>query len=242
MNINRLVMLSSCLLLAGCAASPPHTARGPVVPAYADEAQLQAGAQAVVDAFAAEVQRVHGRPLADRPTVEVRNTPQLIFFNGRDNVVVVPWWATAPGSMHGTFRVFAGGDDARARHLFNAFFNRFLIAHEAAHWYQARAGRREATLYANENMANRLAVAFWRTQPDGERLLDELEGLTASAVAALPDPTPPGEEPAAYFGANYQVLAREPLKYGYYQFRFMADALRDRSQLDFATMVAPQAK
>ena len=41
----------------------------------------------------------------------------------------------------------------------------------------------------------------------------------------------------AYFGANYQMLGREPLKYGFYQFRFMRDALRDRSNLDFARMV-----
>ncbi len=31
---------------------------------------------------------------------------------------------------------------------------------------------------------------------------------------------------------------RDPLKYGYYQFRFMSEALRDRSRLDFAKMVA----
>lgn len=121
-----------------------------------------------------------------------------------------------------------------------AFFNRFLIAHEAAHWFQARADRREATLYENENVANRIAVAFWRTQPQGERFLAELEQLAAAAAANLPDPTPPGESPVTYFGANYQTLGRDPLKYGHYQFRFMVDALRDRLQLDFAGIVGRQ--
>ena len=46
-----------------------------------------------------------------------------------------------------------------------------------------------------------------------------------------------GEDPVACFGANYRALGRESLKYGYYQFRFTAEALRDRRQLDFAAMV-----
>ncbi|HEX2188046.1 MAG TPA: hypothetical protein VHG51_04075 [Longimicrobiaceae bacterium] len=207
------------------------------MPVYADTAELRAGAQQVADAFGAEVARARGTPLGATPTVEVRNTPQLISFNGRTNTIVVPWWETSPAEMRTVFRTFAGGGDAEAEHLFRAFFNRFLIAHEAAHWFQAQADRREPTLYENENTANRLAVAFWRTQPDGERFLAELERLASRASGSLADPTPPGEDPVAYFGANYQALAREPLRYGYYQFRFMADALRDRSQLDFARVV-----
>ena len=34
-----------------------------------------------------------------------------------------------------------------------------------------------------------------------------------------------------------QALGRDPLKYGYYQFRFMRDAIRNRAQLDFSEMV-----
>ena len=104
--------------------------------------------------------------------------------------------------------------------------------------FQAHMNRREPTLYDNENVANRFAVAFWRTQPGGEPFLAELERLATRAAANLPDPTPAGADPIAYFGANYQALGRDPIKYGYYQFRFMRDALRDRAGLDFARMVA----
>ena len=225
--------------LAGCA-SPAPRAPSParLVPVYADTAQLRVGAQQVVNAFVAEVTRARGVPLGTAPTAHVRNTPQLIFFNGQQNQIVVPWWATAAPEMHGVFRSFAGGSDADAEYLFRAFFNGFLIAHEAGHWFQSNARQRSATLYESENMANRFAVAFWRTQPNGEALLGELERLAATAFANLQDPTPAGEDPVAYFGANYQALGREPLKYGYYQFRFMRDAIRDRSQLDFAKMVS----
>ena len=211
---------------------------GPAVfEVYADTIQLREGAQAIFDAFAAEVARARGAALFETPAVAVRNTPQLIFFSRNANQVVVPWWGTLPPEMGPVFRTFAAGGDAEAEHLFRAVFNRFLVAHEAAHWFQAHAGRQQPTLYENENAANRIAVAFWRTQPGGERFLAEMERLTAGAAAALTDPTPAGEHAVAYFGANYQTLGADPLKYGYYQFRFMRDAVRDRGRLRFADMV-----
>lgn len=239
LSVVTLVLLGALSSPAG-AAEPGPAPTAPaqaVVPAPTDAESLQSTAQSIVDAFAAEVAAARGAPLGPTPVVGVRNTPQLIFFDGEANGIVVPQWETQPEPMRAVFRTFAGGGDAEAERLFRAFFNRFLVAHEAAHWFQARAGRTEATLYANENSANRLAVAFWRTQPDGGRLLAELEQLAAGAAAALPDPTPPGEDPVAFFGENYQALGADPLKYGHYQFRFMADAMRQRSQLDFARMV-----
>ena len=219
---------------AAATSAPP----APPAPAHADTAALRADAQAIVTAFAAEIARARGASLGDAPSVQVRNTPQLIFFGATANQVVVPLWETQPPAMRTVFGTFAGGGDAEAERLFRAFFNRFLVAHEAAHWFQARAGRRAPTLYENEDMANRLAVAFWRTQPGGEPFLAELERLATQAAANLSDPTPPGEDAVAYFGANYQTLGRDPLKYGYYQFRFMRDALRERGQLDFARMTS----
>jgi hypothetical protein len=240
MNLKRL-LLPGALLLLGCAASAartPLSALEPTVAIQADAPDLRSEAQAVVAAIVAEVNRVRGGPSADVPTVEVRNTPQLIFFSRKANQIVVPSWADAPPGIRAVFATFAGGGDAEAERFFRLFFNRFLIAHEAGHWFQAHVNRREATLYENENAANRFAVAFWRTRPDGERFLAELERLATRAAANLPDPTPAGDDPVAYFNANYQALGRDPIKYGYYQFRFMRDALRDRARLDFASMVA----
>jgi len=154
----------------------------------------------------------------------------------------VPWWDAVPPEMRGVFRTFAAGGDAEAERLFRLFFNRFLVAHEAGHWFQFHANRREPPLYENERMANRFAVAFWRTQPGGEAFLAELEQLATRAAANLPDPTPAGDDAVAFFGANYQALGREPLQYGYYQFRFMRDALRDRAQLDLARMVTADGR
>ena len=59
--------------------------------------------------------------------------------------------------------------------------------------------------------------------------------IAADSLAASVTPLPAA---AAYFGTHYQELGADPMKYGYYQFRFMADALRMREQLDFAKMAA----
>jgi len=239
--MNKLIFfaLTLAILMTGCASNPsvPNNSTGQIQTTYTSAEQLQSGAQAIVNDFAAGVDRVRGGKPLIAPTVEVKNTPELISYHEDSNRITVPWWATQPAEMRAVFRRFSVGTDIEAEQFFNAFFNGFIIAHEAAHWFQSKANQSEPTLYSNENQANRIAVAYWRTKPGGDQFLAHLEELANRAAASVPNPTPPGEDPVAYFGANYQLLAEDPLKYGYYQFRFMADAIHNRSQLDFVEMV-----
>jgi hypothetical protein len=206
------------------------------IPEYPDAATLQAGAREAVEAFARAVATL-GLELGDPPAVEVRSTPMLIFFSPGANQITVPWWDDLPPEHHALFESW-GGDRAGGKRLFRALFHRFLVIHEAGHWLQSRSDQRKATLYENEVDANRIAVAFWRTTPDGEAFLAEVETLLERCVATTPDPTPPGEDAAAFFLANYQELGRDPVRYGYYQFRFMLDAVRERDGLNLADWVA----
>ena len=236
--------LLCAIAMSGCAAgTTPSAAASPATTqAPADDAaQLRIRAQAIVTAFAAETTRTRGASLGSAPTVIVANTPQLIFFDFEPNTITVPDWSTQPAGLREAFKTFAGGGDAEAERLFRAFFNRFLVAHEAGHWLQYKTWDPRSgppAMYRHEQDANELAVAFWRTQPGGEAFLAELQQLAERATAALPDPTPQDEDAAAYFDAHYRELGADPMKYGYYQFRFMADALRMREQLDFAKMAA----
>ena len=237
------LLLSCAMAMTGCLpaamAATPAPAPAVAQETAGDALPLRARAQAIVAAFAAETARARGASLGDGPAVEVKNTPQLITFDFQSDTLAVPDWDTQPAGLHEMFKTFAGGGDADAERFFRAFFNRFLVAHEAGHWLQYRTWKGGSPdLYKFEQDANQLAVAFWRTQPGGEAFLAELQRLAEGAVAALPDPTPHGEDPAAYFGANYAALGADPLKYGYYQFRFMADALRMRERLDFARMAS----
>ena len=56
----------------------------------------------------------------------------------------------------------------------------------------------EATLYGNENASNRLAVAFWRTQPGGEPFLTELERLATTRPPTSTTPRRPAKTPLTY--------------------------------------------
>jgi len=207
-----------------------------VIPLHADTAGLRATAQSVINSFHARAAAA-GLDLGVVPAVEVRSTPQLIFYSPNNGKIVMPWWDDVAPEVRTVFARLGGGD-AEGEQVFRAFFHRFFLAHEAGHWLRYRSDTRKETLYAGEDDANRIAVAFWRTQPDGEAFLAELERMLAGIVARIPDPTPAGEDPVAYFGANYQELGRDPMKYGYYQFRFVLDAVRERSTLDLDTILA----
>jgi hypothetical protein len=229
-----LALLGACSAAAPRSASPPSAAD--LFPSPADTVELRRYAQAIVDEFG-EQAAAAGFDLGPVPTVEVRNTPVLIYYSG--SKIVMPWWDELPAQQRAMFTLF-GGDEGEGERIFRAFFYRFLVAHEAGHWFQARTETRQPTLYENENMANRVAVAFWRTQPGGKAFLAELERMLVGIVDRVPDPTPPGEDPVSFFGANYRALAEDGVGYGYFQFRFIRDAVRDRDRLRLADM-APAA-
>lgn len=207
-----------------------------VIPLHADTAGLRATAQSVINSFHARAAAA-GLDLGVVPAVEVRTTPQLIFYSGQNGKITMPWWDDLTPEVRSVF-AHLGGGEPEGEQVFRAFFHRFFLAHEAAHWLRHRSETNATTRYAREDDANRVAVAFWRTQPDGEAFLAELERMLVGIVGRIPDPTPAGEDPVAYFGANYQELGRDPMKYGYYQFRFVLDAVRERSTLDLDTILA----
>lgn len=240
--MNKLTAILGAALLvasfpgASTAQQVAKASAAPTIPTYADTAQLRAAAQAVVNDFHARTVAA-GLDLGPVPVVEVRTTPQLIFYSPSAIKIVAPWWDDLPPEVRQVFAHFGGGD-AEGERVFRAFFHRFFLAHESGHWLRYRSETRRETLYANEDDANRIAVAFWRAQPDGEAFLAELERMLVGIVSRIPDPTPAGQDPVEFFGASYQELGRDPMKYGYFQFRFVLDAVRERSRLDLATIMA----
>jgi hypothetical protein len=235
-------LILALALTGACSAATAQSTSAPraadLFPSPADPTELRRYAQAIVDEFGAQAAAA-GFDLGPAPAVEVRTTPALIYYSGSQAKIGMSWWDELSAEQRAVFTLF-GGDEAEGERIFRAFFYRFLLAHEAGHWFQARTDSRQPTLYENENMANRIAVAFWRTQPEGEAFLWELERMLDEIVARVPDPTPPGEDPVAFFGANYRALAESGVGYGYFQFRFMRDAVRDRERLHLRDM-APAA-
>ncbi len=232
-----------CAFACASCATKPHNSSTPTSQTAASSGfspeRLQSQTQVITDAYAMQVATARGATLDQSPTIVIKATPQLISYDPETNNITVPAWAEQPEPVKAVFRKFSGGNEVETEKFFSLFFNQFLVAHEASHWFQQKTWKgTPPELYSLENDANRLAVAFWRTQPNGEEFLAELQVLAENAYKALPDPTPPGHDAADFFGQNYQELGADPIKYGYYQFKFMADALRDRSQLNFDRMVS----
>lgn len=199
---------------------------------YLDEEGLRLAAQDIVDRFSVQVEGL-GVDLGVPPTVVVDTSAVLIYYNPSFKRIGVPFWEAVDAERKVVFSVFAGGDPEAGEVLFRASFNKFLVAHEAGHWLQHWGEMLEfrGNLFAGEAHANQVAVAFWMTQPGGEAFLEALEPMFQVAVDQLPDPTPPGEDPVEFFNRNYVELGPDPMRYGYYQFRMMLDAVQQRSTL-----------
>ena len=50
---------------------------------------------------------------------------------------------------------------------------------------------------------------------------------------------PQGEDPHAYFEANYEKLSNDPAAYGWYQGAFMRAAWAEKDKADFCALVNP---
>lgn len=197
--------------------------------------QLRAEAAAVVERYASRV-RAAGFTPSYVPVVRVQTAAGLIFFTREERSITVPLWPEVPEEARAIFTHLGGGDAAEGERLFRALFNWFFIPHEATHWLREEYGA-ELDHYASEVEANDLAVAFWAGDAANEPRLALLEALLERVVRRMPDPTPAGMSPREYFNTRYEELGQDPMKYGYFQFKFALDSLRRRSQLDFAAEV-----
>jgi hypothetical protein len=101
--------------------------------------------------------------------------------------------------------------------------------------------RNGGRLYDGEVHANRVAVAFWLTQPGGKARMERLMSAVEIVESHLPSPVPEGQDRIAYFEANYEKLGSNPPAYGWYQFRMFLDAWALRDDKDFKTLLAQGA-
>lgn len=206
----------------------------PFVPIDATPDHVQSAARQIASSFVVAVSEFLDQAVVT-PSIEVRNTPNLAYFDHRSWTIVLAHWPTLDQASRRFFLDLAEtGEDAAA--LFVGLFNDFLVAHEMAHWFHRTLGI-ELDRYSSEREANDIAVAFFLSSEDGETRLLALRPRLEEALARLSDPTPPGANETDFFNAQYAVLARNPYLYGYYQFRFILDSIDRRAELDFASLM-----
>lgn len=205
----------------------------------ATPARVQTVAEQIVFSFAAAAGEILDGAVG-APSVEVRNTPNLAYFDHRAQTIVLAHWPTLDQASRGFFFDLTDSEEDAAS-LFVHLFNGFLVAHEMTHWLYRALGI-ERDRYSSEREANDMAGAFFLGIENGEALLLRLRPMLEAALARLADPTPSRADEAQFFNSRYGLLARNPYQYGYYQFRFILDSIDRRGEFDFATRLAQLIK
>jgi hypothetical protein len=123
------------------------------------------------------------------------------------------------------------------KEFFDLLFRWFLVPHELTHFLQTEF-RSPANHYFNEVVANDVAVAFWKEQPEGPAQLARLRTIVGRAVVILPLPPEAKDNPAEYFNREYDRLGQNPRAYGAFQFRFILDSLERQESLRLELLLA----
>ena len=180
------------------------------------------------------------RDCGEQPTfpaaVDVRTNPSLVSYDFTNRTLSVSRHDELPPEMQGLMSAWAnaaGRADGAA--LFGDIFNSLLVPHEMGHWMQ-HISRRAITLdrWEGEVEANRIAIAYWSLdESDAADLPERIEGFTGF-LGQLPNPVPEGEDPRAYFNANYDSF--DAAQYGWFQGAFMREAWSRKDEAGFCDL------
>lgn len=121
------------------------------------------------------------------------------------------------------------GDENKAKEVYDQYFLKFNIIHEASHVIQREqesimATAEQGDMFSLERRANDMAIAYWK-MIDPE-FVNEIEKIVDHFLNTLENPVPEGQDMGKYFNENIGELASNPAAYGYYQFYFVKEAIK----------------
>lgn len=201
---------------------------------------LASQGEGIRDRFIAAIRTCGAEP-SFIPSVAVETRPSLVSYNTGDRVVRMSRWSELDDGMQGLMTAWAaeGALGLAPDRMFDEIFNSFLLAHELGHYLEHMSGRLNTVdLWESEVEANRIAVAFWATQPDQADRLPLRVANFNRFLEGLPSPVPEGEDAHAYFVSNYERLGSDAAAYGWYQGAFLRTAWAERDTRDFCGWVA----
>ena len=216
------VSISAALAVLAAAQTSPAAASDP----------LETSVVALATRFEDSYQGCGLEPLFS-PRVAVETNPSLVSYDFASRTMRTARYEELPEPIQGLMSAWAeaaGAADGAA--LFGDIFNSLLVPHEMGHWTQ-HLSRRAITLdrWESEVEANRIALAFWRLDPeDAARLPARVEAFTGF-LGQIPSPVPEGQEARDFFNANYDSL--DAMQYGWFQGAFMREAWERRDEADF---------
>lgn len=95
-----------------------------------------------------------------------------------------------------------------------------------------------ANHYQSEQEANEITVFYLESFDEGVQFLDYISPKVDSLVAFLDNPVPEGISEEEYFNENYSQLGLDPYAYGYFQFKFVQNALQKRGEITLEEIIS----
>ncbi|MFH1727271.1 MAG: hypothetical protein ABIA04_02485 [Pseudomonadota bacterium] len=202
-------------------------------PPYTDKIILEKNAQDIIIDFIYKIKEHNCNPRYT-PTIEIKTTPSLISWREKLKKVRIPFWIDLKKNQKEIFLDWTGNIKT-AQTLFTALFNWFFIPHELTHFLQTEYDFK-SDHFDSEKLANDYAVAFWMEIKGGEKKLLKIKTILQPIFKKLKDAFPKNENEREYFNKHYGKLGEDPNKYGYFQFKWVLDAIEKRNKLKLNTL------
>lgn len=173
------------------------------------------------------------------PSIEIKYEPYLIFYDSQNNRVVTSLYKDLPPDIIQFFTELSLQTGMGAEEFYETFFHSFFFIHEFGHWAQFQMdGTFNTNRYVSEMEANEITVFYLQSFEEGREFLDHISPKVDSLVAFLDNPAPEGVSEEQYFNNNYAELGQNPYAYGYYQFKFVKNALKERDKITLEEIVS----
>ena len=134
---------------------------------YTDKGALAKDGVEVGNQFIADAQKLIPN-LKDNPQIIVNTTPFLVYYDGKEKTVNLPFWDEVIPQNQEYFEKITGNAKDGKR-LFWLMFNGFYLPHELGHWLSFEKSGNIGS-YQDEYLANTIAILWWKKQGKSKEL------------------------------------------------------------------------
>ena len=209
---------------------------------YTDKGALAKEGVEVGNQFIADAQKLIPN-LKDNPQIIVNTTPFLVYYDGKEKTVNLPFWdEVIPQNQEYFEKITGNAKDGKK--LFGLMFNGFYLPHELGHWLSFEKSGNIGS-YQDEYLANTIAILWWKKQGKSKELKSIYKTLK-KIMKTYPNPVPKGENVEKYFTDNYVKILTDQenaaMIYGFMQFSQFIKIYEDHSLPDFDTFLQKEFK
>jgi hypothetical protein len=220
--MKRHYILSLCFIFVYVLIAPSQTA----IPSHCNSKEaLESNVNKIISDFNLYIKEL-GYNLPAMPKAKIQTEPSLIRLDKSNNAIIVPYWDDLLNDQKEIFKSWTGEN---AEKFFILMFNWFFIPHELGHFINPKI--HDIDPYTSEKEANEVAVLFLKRNPENLEKLNFIKKSISQILGSLPKIEFGNMSEVDYFNTNYQKIGNDPNTYGYFQFKFILDALNNQKNI-----------